>query len=251
MTKFDIIVAKLKNEPFLDNFSFRKRDSSFIYKFDGGCMRIELEHWSKWGEVCIRPGFFLRFDFVHKWFEKFSFKDILVQRDNFVVWFQGESFGPKSIFSFSDNVKDYEREYIELLELLKKGSTYVFNKYRTPEDVYTNDILPIIKGEKCMPQGGIDWFFEYLTICKVVAPENYKQLKALLMEHAHWRMTHYSFPEPNMAMYYDRLNEILEYLESLSVDDLMCMKGVKREELKKIKDYYNLKRMDLKWPNNS
>ena len=46
---FLTIVERLKTEPFLKGFKFRKRDSSFI-KQEGGLRRhIELDHWSKEG----------------------------------------------------------------------------------------------------------------------------------------------------------------------------------------------------------
>lgn len=228
MAKFEAIILNLKKEPFLKDFIFRKRDASFINKFEGGCYRIELEHWTECGDLYIRPLFAVRFDFAHKWFEKFSFKDISVQRDNYVVGYQGEMLGYKDVYTFKDDSSSLIQEYIELSDMLKKCSSYVFKEYATPRDVYNNKILPLIDGKIKMPEGGIDWFFEYLTICKVIAPKNYDKLKEMLLRHADWRMTHYRIPEPNMAYYYDHLDEIFGFLESLSVDDLL-----KRERYKK------------------
>ncbi|WP_285828251.1 hypothetical protein, partial [Bacteroides acidifaciens] len=78
---FLTIVERLKTEPFLKGFKFRKRDSSFI-KQEGGLRRhIELDHWSKEGVLIIYPIYMVRFDVLLKWFEQYSFKSLQTQRD--------------------------------------------------------------------------------------------------------------------------------------------------------------------------
>lgn len=220
MTTFERVVELLREDSFFDNYNYRKSDSSFIQKFDGGIRKIELEHWFQIICIGIRPGISIRFDFVHKWFEKFSFKTIKDQRSTYTACVWPELYGLQDTYSFYLDETNF-KEFENFKHTIKTCAEKCFSLYRTPEDVYIHDVLPYIHGTDNRFRGGIDWFFEYLTICKVVAPENYDNLKSKLLKEADFRMFGRERPEPNMACYYDRLDEILDYLESLSVDDLM------------------------------
>lgn len=220
MTTFERLVDQLKEDSFFKDFTFRKSDSSFIQKFDGGCRYIELEHW--YAAICasVRPLFHVRFDFVHKWFEKFSFRTIQDQRSSDTVGISPSQLGLNDIYDFYPEEKEF-KQFNALKETIKICSASLFSKYQTPADVYINDILPRMEGRIAFRRLGADWIFEYLTICKVVAPENYEKLKSQLLKHAEWQMFGNERSEPNMVKYYYRLDEILGYLESLSTQDLM------------------------------
>ena len=135
--------------------------------------------------------------------------------------------GFDDVYTFYSDLSNFDEEYQKLSEMIRKCASYVFTKYATPKDVYNDKILPVLKGIKELPDLGAEWLFEYLARCKVVEPENDNKLKDLSLKRAEWLIKHYKFTEPNMAMYYDRLDEILGYLESLSVDDLMKTKSKK------------------------
>ena len=180
----------------------------------------------------LHPGFTIRFDFVHRWFEKYGCKPLPVQRGNYTVgatpkkYNLGGKYGGTYIIELNTN--SFIEDCDKIKQTIKICAEKFFSEYKTPEDVYIHDILPIIEGKKELPSIGADWLFENLTICKVVAPENYEKLKDLSLERAKWLMTPNggSRPDGNMVHYYDRLDEILGYLESLSVEDLMkkCIK---------------------------
>lgn len=94
---FLTIVERLKTEPFLKGFKFRKRDSSFI-KQEGGLRRhIELDHWSKEGVLIIYPIYMVRFDVLLKWFEPYNVKSPQDQQDNPSVGFTGDMLGRISL----------------------------------------------------------------------------------------------------------------------------------------------------------
>ncbi|MDE6343061.1 MAG: hypothetical protein K2K93_12175, partial [Muribaculaceae bacterium] len=102
-------------------------------------------------------------------------------------------------------------ELNHMRESLIECSKCVFEGYSSLEDMYQREIVPMLNGERELPQGGMDWYFESLALCKIVAPENYPRLKEILLQHAEYRMQR---KEPNMEMYYPRLDEILTYLEN-------------------------------------
>lgn len=229
---FSTIITELEKEPFLSDFKFKKSTSSFYKIINGGWKRIELDHWTEWGCISVRPQFDVRFDIASKWFEKFSYKKISVQRDYSVVGCAPSmldlGYGRlDSIVCFDKNGDDFNQKYQYLVDLLTRCSNSFFNKYNTIQDVYYDKILPIIEGKKEMQDsGGIEWAFEYLTICKVVSPENYDKLKKLIREYINYRMYNPNLPtpDPNIAPYYNQLDEMFSYLESQTIDDLMNKK---------------------------
>lgn len=236
MTKFERIVERLKKEPFLSGFTFRKSDSSFIQKFDGGLRRIDLEHFNDIICITVLPHFEVRFDIAPKWFEKFSFKTLRDQRNNGTVGASSGMLGFEDGYDFENSQKDFDKEYAALVKCLKSGAEEVFTKYATLEDVYKYDIVPILKGEKLMKDfGGVDYLFDYLMICRIVAPENYNQYKNLFLEYADNTKKHSGpgYRNPNMLYYCDMMDEICSYLESLDLDKMMQSNGKKVILLKK------------------
>ena len=228
MTTFERVVERLKEEPFLADYTFRKRDSSFIKKFDGGLKRINLYHWFNIVEAGVCPIFSVRHDIIFKWFDKFSFRRYEDRRDDYLVAFTARMLGlGNSEFYFKVSLDNFESEYARLAYTLKKGSEEVFSQWATLEDFYKKRIVPELEGKEPFPYSGADWMFQYLTVCRIVAPERYEELKAKCLEQAEWFMTRENGPEPNMLQYYDRLNEILGYLESLNLEKMMELNGKK------------------------
>ena len=89
--------------------------------------------------------------------------------------------------------------------------TTVAKNYETLEDYYRLDIKPILNGEQELPDVGADWIFIDLTLAHHVCPDKYPEFKSKILDHIDWM---YSREEPNVECYYDRLNEIISYMEN-------------------------------------
>lgn len=68
-----------------------------------------------------------------------------------------------------------------------------------------------------MPINGFDWAMIDLTLCKIVNPNKYSRLKEIILDRIRFLNKR---EEPNVAYYYDKIDDILRYLESLSTTDL-------------------------------
>ena len=75
---FENIIKDLSQIGFFSKYKFRKRDASFLLKTKGGKYIIELDHWmdETTSSLVIYPIYGIRFDILHKWFEKFSIKSL-------------------------------------------------------------------------------------------------------------------------------------------------------------------------------
>lgn len=218
MTKYEAIVERLEKEPFLKDFTYLKSKSTFVQKFDGGKKVIKLEHWSEWGWSSVRPTIGIRFEFMHKWYEHLCVRTLADQRTDKTIGVQGEMIGFKDVYDFKPDWSNFDEEYQALVTMIKYGTEYVFTKFGTPKDLYLNKILPAMKGIIKLPDVSAEWLFRDLALCRVIAPESYEEFKHVALKQADWIM---SRNEINMKRYYNRLDEIINYFESLSVDDLM------------------------------
>ncbi|MDE5813823.1 MAG: hypothetical protein K2H72_06010 [Muribaculaceae bacterium] len=211
---FDQIILELTSDVFFVDFRFRKRDNSFCRKTALGKDIIMLDHWIDGYNLIIYPQYLVRYDSLRKWFEKFSFKTKRDQRDGVYVGFSGELLGSQDKYSFELNKSNYLIEINRLRTCLKSNGTLVFNAYSSLEKAYNLEIEPIFDGIKELPDIGADWFFENLTLCRLVHPENYERLKEIHLKQARYM---YDRGEPNITAYYDKLDEILTYLENLDL----------------------------------
>lgn len=215
------IVEIFKEDSFFENFTFRKKDSSFIQKNKKDYKCIELQYYAgvdrSRDELAleIHPITMIRFDILHKWFEKYSFKTLADQRSNSTYMY----YDPVNMAVKRDNYCFvYSRaNFIEDVNNLKKDiitdATFVFNNLNTLDKLYQYLVEPILNNQTKLGTGGADWIFEYLTLCKIVKPENYNLLKAIIMKHIEYL---YREGEPNVSTYYPKLDEIFGYLESLN-----------------------------------
>lgn len=214
-TYFDQVASELLEDHYFQKFKFRKYDSSLIQKTKHCIQIINLEHWNCFNiSLSIRPHYGVRFELLCKWFEKFSFKSLKDQRNGCYVGFNGQMLGKQNTYEFPyyEAGQIYKDELKKLRDDIIECSEYVFDEYSTLEKAYQNKITPILEGKQKLPGVGADWFFENLTLCKIVHPENYETLKSIHLKHAE-KM--YERGEPNISAYYERLPEILEYLENL------------------------------------
>ncbi|MDE5793771.1 MAG: hypothetical protein K2I08_03530 [Muribaculaceae bacterium] len=213
-TYFDKIASELLEDSYFHNFKYRKRDSSLIQKASYGIYIIKLEHWNCLNiSLTIRPHYGVRFEVLSSWFEKFSFKKLTDQRNGWYVGFNGRMLEKQNTYEFPyyETGQFYKDELRKLRDDIIECSQYVFDEYATLEKAYQNKITPILEGTQKLPNVGADWFFENLTLCKILHPEKYEELKEIHLRHAK-EMNNKE--EPNMSIYYPRLKEILSYMEN-------------------------------------
>lgn len=205
---FQIIVERLKSEPFLNGFKFRKRDTSFIQQESGLQRSIELDHWINGGVLIVYPIYMVRFDVLLKWFEPYSFKSLQDQRDNPSVAFSGNMFGQQDKFQIVE--AGLEHDYITFCNTLAECSNMIFSSYTSLNDMFDRDIIPILEGKRTLPDVGADWVFKYLTLTRIVSPEDYQTVKALVLAQVHKMEERH---EPNIIEYILRLDEIINTME--------------------------------------
>ena len=205
---FLTIVERLKAEPFLNGFKFRKRDSSFI-KQEGGLRRhIELDHWSKEGVLIIYPIYMVRFDVLLKWFEPYNVKSPQAQQDNPSIGFTGNMLGRQDQFRITEST--FEQDYTTLRDSLSECSDIVFSSYNSLRDMYDRVIIPILENKQALPDVGADWAFKYLTLTRIESPEDYPAVKELVLAQVHKMAERH---EPNIMDYFPRLDEIISVME--------------------------------------
>ena len=205
---FLTIVERLKAEPFLNDFKFRKRDNSFIQQVEGLRRHIELDHWTKDGVLIVYPIYMVRFDILLKWFEPYNVKSRQGQQDNPSVGFTGNMLGRQDKFSISED--SLECDYSKLCVTLADCSGIVFQSYTSLRDMYDREIIPILEGKRALPDVGADWAFKYLTLTRIVSPEDYPAVKELVLAQVQKMANRH---EPNVIDYFSRLDEIINVME--------------------------------------
>lgn len=205
---FQIIVERLKTEPFLKGFKFRKRDFSFIQEKGGLRRHIELDHWSKEGVLIVYPIYMVRFDILLKWFEPYNVKSPQAQRDNPSVGFSGNMLGQQDKFKIVE--ASLQHDFTTLCDTLAKCSNIVFSSYTSLNDMFERDIIPILEGKRTLPDVGADWVFKYLTLTRIISPKDYPTVKALVLAQVHKMVDRH---EPNIIEYIPQLDEIINTME--------------------------------------
>ncbi len=211
MTKKELfltLVERLKTEPFLNGFKFRKRDSSFIQQEGGLRRHIELDHWNKEGVLIVYPIYMVRFDILLKWFEPYNVKSPQTQQDNPSIGFTGNMLGRQDKFRITEST--FEQDYTTLRDSLAECSDIVFSSYNSLSDMYDRVIIPILEGKRALPDVGADWAFKYLTLTRIVSPKDYAAVKALVLAQVHKMANRH---EPNIMDYISRLDEIVNVME--------------------------------------
>lgn len=211
ITTFDKIVNDLAQLDFFSGYKFRKRDHSLFFKTESGKQFVELDHWRDrdTSSLVIYPVYGVRFDILHKWFEKFSVKTLQDQRDRASISFSGSMLGLQDELNFDTNGDGYSNEF-ENFQIILKCAEYVFSEYSSLDKLYNKTILPVLDGETELPDVGADWIFIDMALCKLVAPANFHKLKQIILSHVEKMYAH---QEPNILDYYNRFEDIFHYLE--------------------------------------
>lgn len=103
-----------------------------------------------------------------------------------------------------------QQDFTTLCDKLAKCSNIVFSSYTSLNDMYKRDIIPILEGKRTLPDVGADWAFKYLTLTRIVSPENYSAVKGLVLSQVN-KMAKRN--EPNIVEYMPRLDEIINAME--------------------------------------
>lgn len=214
------IAAYLLKDPFFLNFKLRKRDSCLIKKTDYGNQTLELQTWfdrnpsNGKNDVIVQPNYSVRFNILHKWFEKFSFKTTQDQRDNDTIGFQGCMLGEKDEYRFSKTNKILQHFKLKAFKKdIIKNSSFVFRNINSLNDFYKIAVQPVILNKKTAPDVGADWVFQYLLCTRIVDNREYEKAKSVILERVE-ELHNRGNGEPNIERYYDKLDEILFYLEN-------------------------------------
>ncbi|ANU63060.1 hypothetical protein [Muribaculum intestinale] len=205
---FLTVVDRLKAELFLNGFKFRKRDYSFIQQEQGLRRHIELDHWTKDGVLIVYPIYMVRFDILLKWFEPYNVKSRQDRQDNPSVGFTGNMLGRQDKFMISE--ANLERDYSKLCGTLADCSGIVFQSYTSLRDMFDREIIPRLEGKRALPDVGADWAFKYLTLTRIVSPEDYPAVKELVLAQVQKMANRH---EPNVIDYFSRLDEIISVME--------------------------------------
>lgn len=215
---FSGVVEKLKNEDIFSGYKYRKRDYRLIKKEAYGFTAIELQFWDGFDlqrnkrALVIKPLYLKRFDILHKWFEQFSFKSLLDQRDNYSIGFDGKMLGKQNEFFFLLSLEDFDRDYSIFKSAIFSNVQYLNKKFSSTLDLYHYLLDPILIGKNAeLPNNGADWVFEYLTLAKIEKPDTYLKIKTLIMDQVEALNKR---GEPNIIEYYPKMNLILKVLES-------------------------------------
>ncbi len=209
----DRIVKDVKSDVFFEEYKYKRALSTFFKKSDDSYLAICLGHKRDWlnDAIIISPIYGKHFFILTKWFEKFSFLTLQDQRTNDNVRTCNDRYGIGKDITFKYDLSDYDIKINYLVELMKQLITRFDQDYATLNDFYYKEVVPKLDGVHKFKTFGVDWVFQYLTLGHLVDPDRYPELKAKLLEHVEWM---HSRNEPNVARYYDRLDEIISYMEN-------------------------------------
>lgn len=231
ITLFGVIKSLLLQEPEFQGFVYRKRGNRFSLKFNGGSFYIELgmQQWDSVWSLHIWGSISVRYDICFKWFEKFCVRTLQDQRDTSLL---GESFDMAGLdysYVVHNDKELFDNDYFVFKSALVYLMKNFIPKYSSLTKIYNERVLPIIKGEKSDFRNlGVEEEFEYLTICRIIAPGNYEILKQKAQDSFRLK---YQRKEVNYMRYHDRIPEIFEYLESLDLEAMMHKKGWTKGEV--------------------
>ena len=215
------ILSDLMQDPYLAQFKLRKSDC-FLYLKEGDERKsISLYHWADMSSLSIRPVYGVKFEILTKWFEKFSWMPLKVQRDNSDLIFgeiEGITRGWMNTYEFNKDGIGYPKSLRILREDLVNASKFIFSKYDSLDSMYKFEVIPLLDGTRKLSAGnlGDTWIFIYLRLCQLVSPKDYPKLKEILMKHFNFM---YQRGEPNIELLVNKvgsIDKILAYLDYLA-----------------------------------
>lgn len=209
----DQIVKDIKSDVFFEDYKYKRALSTFFKKFEDSYLAIGLGHKRDWlnDAIIISPIYGKQFFILTKWFEKFSVLSLQDQRTNDNVRKVNNHYGIGNDISFKYDLSDYDVKINYLIELMKQLVTRFDQDYATLVDFYNKDVLPKLDGVQKFGTWGSDWMFHYLALGYLIDPNRYPELKSKLLQIMELQ---YRRHDPHMSIYYDRLDEIISYMEN-------------------------------------
>ncbi len=219
MNKNDVLnlMEVVISNPLFENFVIKKSDNSIFYKDDYGFKRVHFWYYNSYDlerdalALEVQPKFHVRFNVLHKWFEKYSKRTLRDQRDQHSLGFVGSMLGTSDEIYFLENRKDYNKDLKRLCEFVVNHSKQVFTKFQTLEDYYNYCINDVILGKRELPDEGFEWVTEYLIATKIVKPSSYDFVKTIILQRVEWMKGRNN---PNIELYYNDIPAILDDLEN-------------------------------------
>lgn len=215
---FDKIICDLKKDSFFRDFKFHKRNSAFYKESKGIKFIIQIGHWQDFppSALIIYPTYSVRYNILHRWFEKFSVRNISDLRKDITFGLDGLMLSVQQNFYVDPKGTNYHKELEVLSNAIKRNANIVFHKYNTLSALYEEMVTPILEGNRELKNHGSDWIFVLLALCKLVRPDYYPKLKEILVKHIE---NMYKRGEPNIVKIYDNLNDMFEFLESANLEE--------------------------------
>ena len=211
---YEAIVAELQQTELLKDFKYLKTKSKFVQESNGIRKEVELLHWCSWTYwLAVEPIFRVRFNILHKWFEKFCVRPIKYQRDDSSVGFSYRMMDSKNpqFVEFRRDGSDYSELFPPLKESIPKYAEHVFKTYSSLEDMYELRAKPLytMENPKVTSYSAL---FNCLTLARILDPNNYEHMKEIMAKLAKQFAEN---REANMVLhYYPIYDEIIDYLES-------------------------------------
>ncbi len=211
------ISEAVASDVFFKDFVVRKKDACIICKTEYGYKRVEFQHYNTYDLVRddlaleMKPVYGVRFNVLHKWFEKYQLRPLNYVRDEESVAFSGNQFGEREDYYFLENRNEHDKDLRVLRTEVVKNAKFIFNKYSSLQDYYRYIVEETINGKRKYRDIGIEWAMEFLTATKIAAPSDYQRVKEAVLQKIEIMKDR---NEPNIMMYYDDLPMILEDLES-------------------------------------
>ena len=170
------MMEKVASDPFFVQYGIKKSDHSIICKSEKGWKQVRFDYYNSYDRsrddlaLRVRPVYEIRFHILHKWFEKYCQRSISDQRTDDSIGFTNDMIGGVEFFFFLESRKDYNKDLDAMHNEVVKNAKMVFSKFSTLNDIYDFKILPVIRGEKELPDGSFGWVIEDLILSRIVAP---------------------------------------------------------------------------------
>lgn len=209
-----LIASNLWENIPLRQFSYNKQFYYFTLEFQGGWHRLyhEPKFESLLKGFTISPYFDARFDIVHRWFEPFIYRNIIVDRQKGFFGKGNNMSGFKFVYEVeSDNFSEMNLAFIR--NNLLEETTSMIGKCYGLTPLFRNCVFPTLAfGGYTVSDGNMENLFYSSALCRIVAPELYgrwrKTADNIMRLYKSRRRTN-----PSFEYFCNRYKEIMDYLE--------------------------------------
>jgi|GEM_PF-5199287 len=211
----EILKTRLPLEEIFRDYQWNSGLSALLHKEKDGFRKIafqihntaDLDRQISAVEVLVL--YQRRFDLLHNWFDKFSFRKKNDLKYTSSIVFDGRDMELENSFFFAEDGSDFEERYQTLRNTLVAGSERFLKQFQSLEDVYRHEVAPMFEMDYRLPLTGSEWLFRALLMTHLFNPAAFPAFKNRLEAHAKLMNDQ---GEPNMIEYYPRFDEIMEEL---------------------------------------